>query len=177
MKKIIVFLGLLATLTVAAVLLIPKIGSAWIGSNFVVQLTSPINLSTQKLYITLQGITYDTLNTVIRIYGQAYQDADGDGVIDAGESTWTTFSDTTDYATTVNSNISADYAGTSSYFVADKKYWIRIYATNSAGEVNADPAVENVLTDTVGNWNNEQDCIAYITVPVGGLQAGTRPIW
>jgi len=170
MKKIIAVLGLLAVM-----LFFPRTGTGWIGSNFVIQLTSPVDASTQKLYITLQGICYDTLNTVTHIYGQAYQDADGDGVIDPGESTWTIFSNATDFSTTVNSNISADYAGTSSYFTANGKYWVRIYALNSAGEATAEPSVENVLTDTVGNWNNEQDCVKYITIPAGGLKAGTRP--
>lgn len=170
MKKIIAVLGLLA------ILLIPQTGSGWIGSNFVIQLTAPVNLSTQKLYITLQGMCYDTLNTITHIYGQAYQDADGDGVIDAAESTWTTFSDVTEYSTTVNSNISADYAGTGAYFTADKKYWIRIYAVNSAGEASADPAVENILSGD-GGWDSETDCYVYITIPATGLKAGTRPVW
>jgi hypothetical protein len=170
MKKIIAVLGLLA------ILLIPRTGSGWIGSSFVISLSSPVNLSTQKLYITLRGICYDTLNTIIHIYGQAYQDADGDGVIDPGESTWTTFSNTTDFSTTVNSNISADYAGTSSYFTADKKYWVRIYGLNSAGEASADPDVENILSGD-GGWDSETDCYAYITIPAAGLKAGTRPTW
>ena len=175
-KKIIrwVISGLVATgLVIGFVIL----SYAWVGSHFVVQLTSPANASTCKLYITCQGIAYDTLNTITHIYSQCYKDVDGDGVIDTGESSWTTFSDVTDFATTVNSNITKNYAGTSGYFDADSKYWIRMFAHNSAGEVSADPDVEDILNDVVGNWDNEQDCIAYITVPIGGLKPGARPTW
>lgn len=176
MKKNFVSWAIGGLLMAGLILGIPFLVNGWIGSNFTVQLTSPANASTPKLYITCQGIAWDSSNDIAHIYCQAYKDVDKDGVIDTGESSWTTFSDVTDFCTTVNSNITADYAGTSTYFDADSKYWIRMYALNSAGEASASPNVENILGGT-GGWSDETDCYAYITIPVGGLRTGARPTW
>ena len=175
-KKIIRWVGSLLAATGFVVGFV-MLSYAWVGSSFTTQLTSPTNLSTCKLYITCQGIAYDTLNTITHIYCQFYDDVDKDGVIDTGESSWTSFSDVTDFATTVNSNITKNYAGTPDVFPADSKGWIRMFAHNSAGELSADPDVEDILNDTVGNWNNETDCYVYITIPAGGLKPAARPRW
>ena len=168
---------LISVLLFLSILFWAKISFQWVGSHFVVSLTSPTNASTCKLYITCQGIAYDTLNDITHIYCQFYKDGNNDGVINDPASYWVTFSDVTDFETTVESNITKNYAWTTGIASVDTGWWIRMYAHNSAGEVSADPDVEDILNDTVGNWNNETDCYAYVTIPSAGLKPAARPRW
>jgi len=89
---------------------------------------------------------------------------------------WTTIYDLKDFAVPDTGQLAPHYVCSSDIFEAGKKYWIRVVGYNSAGEVSADPNVENILSGD-GNWSNETDCYFYFTVADTGLIHGTRPRW